>query len=370
MSEFTAADHEHMARALRLARHGLTTAHPNPRVGCVLVRDGRIVGEGWHRAAGEPHAEVNALAQAGAAAAGATAYVTLEPCAHTGRTGPCTRALIDARVAEVVFAHEDPSSRAPESGRALLERAGIRVRAGLMRSEARRLNEGFFSRTERGRPFVRLKIAASLDGATAMADGESRWISDEAARADVQRLRAACGAIVTGIGTVLADDPLLTVRDESRILKQPLRVVVDARLETPVTARLLDAPGEVAVFCADATGREPLEARGAKVYRASDGRGRVDLGAMLRTLGELGINDAFVEAGPRLCGAFLTAGLADELVIYQALHIMGSETRRMFATPSLTRLANRIALDIADVRRVGACLRITARPVSQSQDRD
>lgn len=362
MTGFTAADHGHMARALRLAEKGRTTAHPNPRVGCVLVRDGNVVGEGWHRAAGEPHAEVNALAAAGNAAAGATAYVTLEPCAHTGRTGPCVDALAAARVAEVVFAAEDPSSRVPHSGRVLLEKAGIRVRAGLLAAEARRQSEGFFSRIERGRPFVRLKIASSLDGATAMLSGESRWITDEAARADVQGLRAASGAIVTGIGTVRADDPLLTVRDESRIVKQPLRVVVDPRLETPPAARLLAAPGDVALFCADERNRKGLEARGAAVYRADDGHGRVDLRALLARLAELSINDALVEAGPALCGSLLGARLADELVIYQAPHIMGSETRRMFHTPELTRLADRVDLRIADVRRVGTCLRITATP--------
>ncbi|HLT89728.1 MAG TPA: bifunctional diaminohydroxyphosphoribosylaminopyrimidine deaminase/5-amino-6-(5-phosphoribosylamino)uracil reductase RibD [Woeseiaceae bacterium] len=370
MSEFSAADHRYMARALALARKGLTTAHPNPRVGCVLVRGGEIVGEGWHRAAGEPHAEVNALAAAGARAQGATAYVTLEPCAHTGRTGPCTRALIEAGVAEVVYAHEDPSPHGPESGHAVLEAAGLRVRAGLLRPEARRLNEGFFSRRERGRPFVRLKIAASLDGATAMLDGESRWITDEAARADVQRWRAASGAIVTGAGTVLADDPLLTVRDGDRVREQPLRVVVDSRLETPPEARLFEVRGPVTVFCADDRGRERLEARGAAVYRLADGQGRVDLPAMLAKLAELAINDVLVEAGPSLCGALLAAGLADELVIYQAPHIMGSETRRMFTTPRLSRLADRVALELEDVRRVGTCLRITARPVSQLPGRE
>ncbi|HEX7061380.1 MAG TPA: bifunctional diaminohydroxyphosphoribosylaminopyrimidine deaminase/5-amino-6-(5-phosphoribosylamino)uracil reductase RibD [Woeseiaceae bacterium] len=370
MDEFTAADHRHMARALRLAALGLTTTHPNPRVGCVLVRRGEVVGEGWHRAAGEPHAEVNALAQAGGKAAGATAYVTLEPCAHTGRTGPCTTALIEARVAEVAFAHEDPSSHAPRSGRSLLEAAGIRVRAGLMRAETRRLNEGFFSRIERGRPFVRVKIAASLDGATAMASGQSRWITDESARADVQRLRAASGAILTGIGTIVADDPLLTVRDAAHIVKQPLRAVLDSRLAMPSAARVLHAPGDVAVFCAQDTGRERLEAAGAQVFRAGDGHGRVDLAAMLGKLGELGINDVLVEAGPVLSGALLAQHLADELVIYQAPHIMGSETRRMFATPGIERLADRLPLEVIDLRRVGACLRITARPVSEAASRE
>lgn len=307
---------------------------------------------------------MNAIRNAGDEAAGAIAYVTLEPCAHTGRTGPCATAIIEAGIAAVVFAHEDPSSRAPESGRALLETAGVRVRAGLKQAEARRLNEGFFSRIERGRPFVRVKIAASLDGGTAMRRGESRWITDEAARQDVQRLRAASGAILTGVGTVLADDPSLTVRDASQVVGQPLRVILDSRLRTPPGARMLGLPGKTAVFCAGDGKRAALENRGASLYAAAGADGRVDLAAMLAQLGELAINDVLVEAGPTVSGALLTAGLADELVIYQAPHIMGSETRRMFETPGIKALADRQELDVVDVRRTGACLRITARPAA------
>ena len=365
---FSAADHRFMARALQLAEKGLTTARPNPRVGCVLVHGGEVVGEGWHRAAGEAHAEVNAIEAAGENAAGAVAYVTLEPCAHTGRTGPCANALIDAGVGEVVFAHEDPSSRAPESGMALLEAAGVRVRAGLMRAEARRLNEGFFSRIERGRPFVRLKIAASLDGATAMRSGESRWITDEAARGDVQRLRAASGAILTGVGTVLADDPSLTVRDASKVREQPLRVILDSGLRTPPGARLLGLPGRTVIFHVDGRSRADLQRPGVSLQAVGSGSdGRVDPAAVLVQLGELAINDVLVEAGPVLSGALLRSGLADELVIYQAPHIMGSETRRMFDTPGLTALGDRQALDVIDVRRTGSCLRITARPAGERQ---
>ena len=368
MSEFSAADHRFMARALRLAAKGRTTAHPNPRVGCVLVRNGEIVGEGWHRAAGEAHAEVNAIEAAGPDAAGAIAYVTLEPCAHTGRTGPCTNALIEAGVCEVVFAHEDPSPHAPASGSAVLETAGVRVRTGLMRAEARRLNEGFFSRIERGRPFLRLKIAASLDGATAMQSGESRWITDESARCDVQRLRAASGAILTGIGTVLADDPSLTVRDVPELREQPLRVILDSRLRIPPGARLLDRPGRTAIFHADARRRAELERPGVSLHAVNAGSdGRVDPAAVLTALGELAINDVLVEAGPVLSGALLRAGLADELVIYQAPHIMGSETRRMFETPGLAALADRQPLEVVDIRRTGSCLRITARPASKTR---
>ena len=366
MSEFSAADHRYMARALRLAAKGLTTAHPNPRVGCVLVRDGEIVGEGWHRAAGEAHAEVNAIAAAGPNAAGAIAYVTLEPCAHTGRTGPCTGALIAARVGEVVFAHEDPSPHGAEPGRAVLEAAGVRVRAGLLRAEARRLNEGFFSRIERGRPFLRLKIAASLDGATAMRSGESRWITGEAARQDVQRLRATSGAVLTGVGTVVADDPSLTVRDVPEVREQPLRVILDSGLRIPTGARLLDLPGRTAIFHAGRRSRAEIERPGVSLHAVGAGTdGRVDPAAVLATLGELAINDVLVEAGPVLSGALLRAGLADELVIYQAPHIMGSETQRMFDTPGLAALADRQALDVVDVRRTGSCLRITARPADR-----
>ncbi|HEX2138098.1 MAG TPA: bifunctional diaminohydroxyphosphoribosylaminopyrimidine deaminase/5-amino-6-(5-phosphoribosylamino)uracil reductase RibD [Woeseiaceae bacterium] len=367
MTDFSPADHRYMARALQLAAKGMTTAHPNPRVGCVLVRDGEIVGEGWHRAAGEAHAEVNAIRDAGGAAAGAVAYVTLEPCAHTGRTPPCVNALIKADLAEVVFAHEDPSSRAPRSGRALLEAAGIRVRAGLKRTEARRLNRGFFSRIERGRPFVRVKIAASLDGGTAMRSGESRWITDEAARRDVQRLRATSGAILTGVGTVLADNPSLDVRDAPQVLKQPLRVILDSRLRTPPGARILGLPGATAIFCADDTGRAALDRPGISIHAVAGEEGRVDLPGMLSKLGELAINDVLVEAGPVLSGAFLLARLADELVIYQAPHIMGSETRRMFDTPGMAALADRQAFEVVDVRRTGACLRVTALPAAGEQ---
>ena len=362
MSNFTDADHHHMAHALRLARMGLTTAHPNPRVGCVIVRDGAIVGEGWHRAAGEPHAEVNALAAAGEKAAGATAYVTLEPCRKIGRTGPCTEALIRAGISKVVFAEADPSQCEAGQGSAL-EEAGIELSSGLMRAEARKLNEGFLMRISRQRPFVRLKVAASIDGATAMRTGESRWITGEAARSDVQKLRSMCGAIMTGIGTVVADDPLLTVRDESLVLRQPLRVVVDSRLRTPAAAKLFAQPGKTVIFCAEDRGREVLEERGAAIFRVATDRGRVDLTEVMRKLAELEINDLLVEAGPALSGSLLAGGHVDELVIYQAPHMMGSETMGIFTTPGWTELRHRLPLEFSDVRRVGRDVRIVARPV-------
>lgn len=365
MNEFNAADARHMARALELARRGLMTAHPNPRVGCVLVRNGSVVGEGWHRKTGEAHAEVNALAMAGGAAAGATAYVTLEPCSHHGRTGPCTRALLEAGVAEVVSAMDDPSPHASGRGLEALRQAGVRVRTGLMRAEAEALNAGFVSRIRRGRPFVRLKIAASLDGATAMRDGQSQWITGEAARADVQRWRAASGAVMTGAGTVLADDPSLNVRAPAGEGVQPLRVVVDSGLRTPPTARLLSLPGRTLLFCRDDAGRSALEQAGAEVRRVPAGNGGVDLPTVLAALArEFHVNDLLAEAGPRLAGSLLAGGLADELVIYQAPHIMGSETRRMFETPRWRALGDGPRLAIVDVRRIGDDMRITARPLA------
>jgi diaminohydroxyphosphoribosylaminopyrimidine deaminase/5-amino-6-(5-phosphoribosylamino)uracil reductase len=362
MTNFSITDHRHMARALKLARKGLTTAHPNPRVGCVLVRDGAVIGEGWHRAAGEAHAEVNAIAAAGGRAEGATAYVTLEPCASTGKTGPCTEALIRAGVTKVVFAADDPSQHPERS--AAFERAGIDVASGLMQAEARKLNEGFLMRISQHRPFVRMKVAASLDGATAMRNGESQWISGEPARQDVQKLRAMSGAIMTGVGTVLADDPLLTVRDTSLVMRQPLRVVIDSRLRTPPAAKLLAQAGDTAVFCTEDRGREALEQRCAAVYQVATDRGRVDLSDALAKLADLGINDVLVEAGPCLSGGLLAGGHVDELVIYQAPHMMGSETMGIITTPGWTALNDRLQLDILEVRRVGRDLKIVARPAS------
>ena len=364
MSEFSAADCRYMARALELARRGLTTAHPNPRVGCVLVRNGEVVGEGWHEKTGEPHAEVNALAMAGNRAAGATAYVTLEPCSHQGRTGPCTRALLEAGVIEIVSAAEDPSAHASGRGLETLREAGVQVRSGLMRSESDALNAGFVSRIRRGRPYLRLKIAASLDGATAMRDGRSRWITGEAARADVQKLRAMSGVVLTGAGTVVADDPSLTVRALAEKGSQPLRAIVDSALRISPGAKLLSLPGETVVFCTDDRNRPRLEQAGARVLRVPAGPGGVDLPSVLETLArEYHANDVLAEAGAALAGRLLASGLADELVIYQAPHIMGSETRGMFETPRWRALGDGPRLAIVDVRRIGEDTRITARPV-------
>ena len=350
-----------MARALRLAERGRYSAHPNPMVGCVLVRDGDIVGEGWHEAAGEAHAEVNALRDAGEAARGATAYVTLEPCSHDGKTPPCAPALIDAGIADAVIAMQDPFPAVSGSGVAALEQAGITVRSGLMRAAAEELNAGFLSRVHRGRPFVRLKVGTSLDGAIAMKSGESQWITGPEARADVQRMRARSGAILTGIGTVLADDPALTVRDENIDTRgrQPLRAVVDTRLRMPLSASMLDMPGTTLIYCVDDENQAPLPS--ADVVKVSASGEQADLSVVLDDLGQREINDVLVEAGPTLSGAMLADRLVDELVIYQAPHIMGSETLPMFSTPSWSTLGDRLDLDIIESRTIGRDLRITAR---------
>jgi diaminohydroxyphosphoribosylaminopyrimidine deaminase/5-amino-6-(5-phosphoribosylamino)uracil reductase len=363
MAHFSAADSAFMARALRLAARGSYAAHPNPMVGCVLVRDGDIVGEGWHEAAGGAHAEINALRAAGARARGATAYLTLEPCSHEGKTPPCAPALIEAGIGEVVIAMEDPFPAVSGNGRAALEAAGITVRSGLMQHAAESLNAGFLSRVNAGRPFVRLKVASSIDGAIAMKSGESQWITGPESRADVQRLRARSGAILTGIGTVLADDPALNVRhaEVDTRGRQPLRAVLDSRLRTPLSARMLGMPGTTVVYCADDARRQPLHDAGADVIRVQRAAGVLDVEQVLADLATREVNDVLVEAGPAVSGHLLSLKLVDELVIYQAPHIMGSETRPMFATPAWMRLADRQALRIVDLRRVGSDIRITAR---------
>jgi diaminohydroxyphosphoribosylaminopyrimidine deaminase/5-amino-6-(5-phosphoribosylamino)uracil reductase len=361
MADFTFQDCAYMADAIRLGWRGRYGAHPNPRVGCLIVRDGEVVGRGWHERAGEAHAEVNALAEAGSAAAGATVYVTLEPCSHEGKTPPCARALIDAGVGRVVAAMADPFPAVAGQGLASLAAAGIAVSTGLLEAEARKLNEGYLSRIERGRPFVRLKIAASLDGATAMQSGESQWITGTEARRDVQRLRAASGAVMTGSGTVLTDDPSLTVRDFA-VPAQPLRVVLDSTLRTAPSARLLSLPGETEIFCVDDGRAAGLRAAGASVRAVAARNGRVDVDAVLASLAGRDINDVLVEAGPTLAGSLLECGAVDELVIYQSPHIMGSHTRRMFATPERQTLDARYGLVVTDTRRIGADTRIIARP--------
>lgn len=351
---FSAADHAHMARALRLAELGLATTTPNPRVGCVLVKDGMVVGEGWHQRAGEAHAEIHALRQAGPAARGATAYVTLEPCSHYGRTPPCADALIDAGVARVVAALRDPNPLVAGEGLARLMLAGVDVSGGLLESEALSLNVGFVSRMTRGRPWLRLKVAASLDGKTALNNGKSQWITGPEARRDAHAWRARSCAILTGYGTVRDDDPSLTVRDVP-CTRQPLRVVVDSRLETPPTAKVLVGGGTL-IFAA-AAGFVP----GAEVVAMPNRAGKVDLAAMLRELGRRGINELLVEAGMRLNGSLLAEGLVDELLIYQAPILLGDAARGMFDLPELSDLAGKRELRIMDARQVGRDRRLLAR---------
>ena len=367
MSAFSHNDSVHMARALRLAEQGKYTARPNPMVGCVIVKGDSVVGEGWHQRAGEAHAEINALQAAAHSAAGASVYATLEPCAHHGKTPPCAEALINARVARVVVAMQDPHEAVSGRGLEMLRSAGIDVETGLMATAAAALNEGFASRVTRGRPFVRLKVAASLDGAIAMNNGDSQWITGPAAREDVQRLRARSGAVMTGIGTVLADDPSLNVRSAElpESITQPLRVVLDSSLRMPLSAAMLTLPGATLVCYSghgDPADPSGLVAAGAEVCRCGAHDAGVDARTVLAELAKREVNDVLVEAGPALAGHLLEQQLVDELVIYQSPHIMGSETRRMFDTPTFRSLSDRLRLDIVDVRRVGDDTRITARP--------
>jgi len=356
---FSASDHRHMAHALQLAARGLYTTTPNPRVGCVIVRDERIVGEGWHQRAGTPHAEIHALKQAGSAARGATAYVTLEPCSHHGRTPPCAEALVNAGVARVVAAMSDPNPLVAGGGIQMLTLAGIRAEVGLMEGEARALNPGFISRMTRGRPWVRLKTASTLDGKTALANGQSQWITGEAARADVQKWRARACAILTGSGTVLADNPRMNVRDLD-IGRQPLRVVVDSALRTPAHAAIL--PALVACHAAAPDARTQLEGAGAEVLELPGADNRVDLPALLHALSLRGVNELHVEAGAGLSGALLAANLVDEWIAYLAPMAVGDSARGLFAQPPLTTLAEAAHFRLADLRQIGGDLRLTLLP--------
>jgi diaminohydroxyphosphoribosylaminopyrimidine deaminase/5-amino-6-(5-phosphoribosylamino)uracil reductase len=359
---FTADDARHMARALLLARRGLYTTDPNPRVGCVLVLDGLVIGEGWHERAGEPHAEVHALREAGARADGATAYVTLEPCCHHGRTPPCTQALIDAGVKRVVAGMHDPNPRVAGEGANQLRAAGVQVNVGLMEAEAEQLNPGFLKRMRDGRPFVRVKLAVSLDGRTALAGGESQWITGEAARRDVQRWRARSSAILTGVSTVLADDPQMNVRDIANA-KQPLRIVLDSQLRMPPQAQMLKLPGRTLVVTASADPKraQALRNAGAEIEVFAAGHGQVDLHALMQHLAARELNEILVESGARLAGGLLQAGLIDELVVYSAPSILGHDARGMFSLPPLQSMAERIALTIVDRRAVGQDWRVMAR---------
>lgn len=364
---FSEADFIHMQRALTLAARGMYTTTPNPRVGAVLVKDGIAIGEGYTQPAGHDHAEVQALKDArrrGHDPQGATAYVSLEPCSHFGRTPPCAHALIDARVKRVIAAMEDPNPQVSGRGLTMLRDAGIDVRCGLLAHEARELNIGFVSRMTRARPWVRMKVAASLDGRTALPTGESQWITGEAARADGHAWRARACAILTGIGTVREDDPQLTVRgiDTPR---QPLRVLIDSRLDVPLTARLLDGPAPL-VFCGkldehNAGHADALAARGVEIVPLANAHGKVDLQAMLKVLGERGINELHVEAGHKLNGSLLREGCVDELLIYLAPSLLGAGSAGMFDLAAPAVLDARTRLVFQSIDRIGDDVRFLAR---------
>jgi len=365
------SDHAYMARALELARKGLYSTHPKPRVGCVIVRDGEVVGEGWHARAGEPHAEVHALRQAGERARGATAYVTLEPCSHHGRTPPCADALINAGVARVVAAMQDPNPQVSGNGLLRLMHAGIAVQSGVLEAEARVLNAGFIKRMEHGLPFVRVKLAMSLDGRTAMASGESQWITGAAARSAVQRLRARSSVVVTGADTVLADGARLTLRESElglnpeqtfmALSRQPQRLLIDGRLRVPLHVPFFQAGAAMVATCAAASARFRYLDDGHELLALPGSNGHVDLRRLLMELASRGANEVLVEAGPRLAGAFARQGLVDEYQLFVAAKFLGSSARPLLDMP-LARMADAPARKIGDMRAVGEDWLIVAVP--------
>ena len=369
MSKFSAFDEAAMRRALELAERGLNSTQPNPRVGAVLARDEETVGEGWHERAGEAHAEPIAIRAAGDRARGATAYVTLEPCSHHGRTPPCVDVLLAAGVRRVVYAIGDPNPRVNGQGARRLKDAGVLVQSGLLAAEAEELNAGFLMRMRHGRPFVRLKSAASLDGKTALANGQSKWITSEAARKDVQLWRARAGATLTSAATVLADDPRLDVRIEN-VDRQPLRVVLDRRRRVRPGARILAEPGEALVFAA-ATKTRRVAATGeklgdARVERLRATRAHLDLGRVLARLAELEINEVLVEAGPRLSGALLSAGLVDEWLVYVAPKLLGRDAKPLATLARLTKLDSAPQFELFEFKAVGPDLRLRLKPLKKT----
>ncbi|WP_122518805.1 bifunctional diaminohydroxyphosphoribosylaminopyrimidine deaminase/5-amino-6-(5-phosphoribosylamino)uracil reductase RibD [Pseudomonas syringae] len=372
LTEQAALDVHYMARALELARKGLYSTPPNPRVGCVIVREGQIVGEGWHALAGEPHAEVHALRQAGEQARGATAYVTLEPCSHHGRTPPCADALVNAGVTRVVASMQDPNPEVAGRGLLRLMTAGIAVQCGVLEAEARALNKGFIKRMETGQPYVRVKLAMSLDGRTAMACGESQWITGPEARSAVQRLRAQSSVVLTGADTVLADKARLTVRPDELGLnaeltalaaaRAPLRVLIDGRLRVPLDAPFFQAGSALVATCAAASARGRYHDEGHEIVAMADSAGHVDLRKLLTELGTRGVNEVLVEAGPRLAGAFTRLGLVDEFQIFIAGKFLGSSARPLLDLP-LAQMSEALELKIVEMRAVGNDWRVIALPV-------
>jgi diaminohydroxyphosphoribosylaminopyrimidine deaminase/5-amino-6-(5-phosphoribosylamino)uracil reductase len=357
-----ADDHRYMSRAVRLAVKGLYTTDPNPRVGCVIVKNGQIIGEGWHQWAGKPHAEIHALLQAGDNAEGSTVYVSLEPCSHHGKTPPCADALIKAKVARVVAAMQDPNPLVVGKGLQKLADAGIQVQSGILQPQAEALNPGFIKRMRHKKPLVRCKLAMSIDGRTALANGESQWITGTEARRDVHHLRARSSAILTGINTVLADDPSLNVRLESPDVLQPIRVVVDSQLRMPLDAKMLSLPGTtlIATVNNDEQKIAQLQKRGAEVIVMDHRDGKVGLDVLLQHLADRQVNEIMVEAGPVLNGALLQQQLVDELVIYMAPCLLGDSAKGLFTLPGLQKMADRVELSINDVRAVGNDWRISA----------
>ncbi len=359
---FSAADHLHMASALRLAENGLQTTHPNPRVGCVIAQQDAVVGQGWHRCAGEPHAEILALREAGRSARGATAYVTLEPCCHHGRTGPCTEALIDAGIARVVAAMPDPFDQVAGLGLERLRAAGIVVDTGLMAEKARWLNRGFISRCERQRPWVRLKLAVGIDGRTALQNGASQWISGAAARQDVQNWRARASAVMTGIGTLLADRPRLNVRLDG-VERQPDRIVVDSHWQSPADAPILVPPGRVMIAGLEhAPVPEPLAAAGCELIPLPAVDSKPSLAALFGVLAQRGINELQVECGARLAGALMRQRYVDELLLYMAPRAMGDPAKGMFDIGPLTAMTETAGFGWHDIRKIGGDLRLRLLP--------
>ncbi len=371
-----------MADAIRLAWRGLYTTHPNPRVGCVIVKDGVVVGQGWHQIAGQGHAEVNALRAAGEAARGATVYVSLEPCSHHGKTPPCANALIQAGVAKVISAMEDPNPNVSGNGHRLLQEAGVETASGLLEAQARTVNPGFYQRMQTGLPWITLKSAMSVDGRIAMASGESQWISCPQSRSDVQRLRARVEAIVTGVETVLHDNPSLTVRPElwhtavtgdgylagwhwpaDMIPLQPLRVIVDSHLRTPPSAVLLRAAGKTLIACIDRdeAKAQALEAAGAELLLLPARSGHVDLHALVRALAAREVNEVLVETGGQLAGSFVAEGLVNEWICYVAPKLMGSAARPVLTLPNIHSMNQAHTLQLTDLRQIGQDIRMTYR---------
>jgi diaminohydroxyphosphoribosylaminopyrimidine deaminase/5-amino-6-(5-phosphoribosylamino)uracil reductase len=359
MASASVEDAFYMARALHLAKQGLYTTAPNPRVGCVIVRDHAIIAEGWHQKAGLAHAEIEALHKL-EQAQGATAYVTLEPCSHFGKTPPCCDALINAGIARVVVAMQDPNPLVSGRGLEKLKMAGLEVVCGVLEDDAQALNRGFISRMRRQRPFVRAKLAMSLDGRTALASGESQWITSAQSRADVHRLRAESSAVLTGINTVLADDPLLNARVDFEI-QQPIRVILDSELKMPLHSKLLSAPGRCLILTGvrNEEKAQHLQREGFEIHCLGLIDGRLDLYEVMRFLADQQINEVLIEAGATLNGAFLNANLVDELIIYMASCILGDQARGLFHLPDVQTMSDKITLKLRDVRQIGQDVKLT-----------